>query len=741
MSTHPEAQTEEAKNTTLSPLGEAALRWAGWFSVVPLTPRNKRPPLTEHGVHDATRDPEQIREWWTRWPDANIGVAGGSVSDWLVIIDEDAEGALAQLAAEHGQDEPPPTFTVLTRPGRRQLYYRGPEGTVFPNSVDHAGMKIDIRATGGYGVLPPSIHPDTGQPYQILAGSPDEIAALPAWFASLILTQGDKPIEPADEHTEASALRVYDHMKKGLADCVPGVNNYRNAKFFAALWFGLACVAGGHPTLKAAEIEAELTQLARERKTDGIEATVHSAKERAKAKPIPIVSTLEKKEKVLAEFNRRFCVVEEYGAQTRVIREETDDTFAGRSCLVSQSFDSFRNRYMHRTMQTSADAKPISIAKFWLHHPERRQYLKIVFAPGRQLPSNVWNLWHGFAVQPSATGDCNLYLNHLRENVCAGNAAHYEHLIKLLAYWTRNPGERGHVAVVLQGKKGVGKSIAAENFGALWGRHYLAVNQPGQLVGRFNSHLRDVCVLLADEALFAGNREHESTLKTLITQPCIPIEQKFHDLETVPNLLRIFIAGNPRWLVSASEDERRYFVLEVADTHKQDTTYFAAMQRQMDTGGRERLLHHLLTEVDLADFDQRVAPKTAALAKQQGESLRGVEDAWHDCLYLGELPAEVKGNDPAFLSTAEFLRWANDQRRWEPIKPQHVGALFEKLGFRPVRIDRRSGGRGWWIPVLHEARRRWDEHMFEVRWPEAGDSQTEMWSGRPSRDDWQEGAL
>ncbi|HEY7822781.1 MAG TPA: bifunctional DNA primase/polymerase, partial [Acidimicrobiia bacterium] len=63
---------------------EAALRYASWgWHVLPLQP-NSKIPATAHGVHDATVDPEQIRKWWSRDPEMNIGVAAGRVSDLLV---------------------------------------------------------------------------------------------------------------------------------------------------------------------------------------------------------------------------------------------------------------------------------------------------------------------------------------------------------------------------------------------------------------------------------------------------------------------------------------------------------------------------------------------------------------------------------------------------------------------------------------------------------------------------------
>src|SRR6516165_4849410 len=74
----------------MSALLDAALNYAklGW-KVFPLVPGQKRP-LTMHGSKDATSNPDQIRAWWTQNPDANIGVATGSVSG-IVVLDVDCK--------------------------------------------------------------------------------------------------------------------------------------------------------------------------------------------------------------------------------------------------------------------------------------------------------------------------------------------------------------------------------------------------------------------------------------------------------------------------------------------------------------------------------------------------------------------------------------------------------------------------------------------------------------------------
>src|SRR4029453_3214113 len=67
-----------------SPL-QAALRYAeSGLPLFPSVPRAKHP-LTQHGFKDATTAPARIQQWWRQTPDANIGIATGSVSGLLVV--------------------------------------------------------------------------------------------------------------------------------------------------------------------------------------------------------------------------------------------------------------------------------------------------------------------------------------------------------------------------------------------------------------------------------------------------------------------------------------------------------------------------------------------------------------------------------------------------------------------------------------------------------------------------------
>src|SRR5215469_10479105 len=284
-------------------------------------------------------------------------------------------------------------------------------------------------------------------------------------------------------------------------------------------------------------------------------------------------------------------------------------------------FRAFHDR-VKKPVGTGADVKRIGLGTWWINHSERTQYDGIVYAPGVESKRKI-NLWKGFACEPK-DGDCNLYLQHVRENICGGHEEYFHYLIGWMAYAVQYPGKQGEVAVVLRGREGTGKGMFAHYFGTLFGPHFVHVSHASHLTGHFNAHLQYCSVLFADEAFFAGDRSHESILKALITEDTLMIEPKGVDPFAVRNCLHLIMSSNNDCVIPAGADARRYFVLGVSDAKKQDHAYFAAIAREMDARGREALLHHLLDR-DLSSFNVRDVPQTDALADQKAHTRRGVD--------------------------------------------------------------------------------------------------------------------
>jgi hypothetical protein len=159
----------------------------------------------------------------------------------------------------------------------------------------------------------------------------------------------------------------------------------------------------------------------------------------------------------------------------------------------------------------SNQSRTYPISKLWIASDQRRQYAGIEFAPNRDLDGK-YNLWRGFAVEPEE-GDCSLYLNHLRDNVCQGNREHYDWLIGWMAQMVRQPEVKLGTSVVLIGEEGTGKTKVGQVLGSLFPEHYLMVAHSSHLTGTFNAHMAKCLLLHADESFWAGDKDAEGTLK------------------------------------------------------------------------------------------------------------------------------------------------------------------------------------------------------------------------------------
>lgn len=157
-------------------------------------------PRTMSGFKDATVDEQQIREWWSMWPNSNVGVATGG---GLVAVDVDprhgGEETIERLAEERTFPRAP---TVATGGGGLHFYFAG---DLARGGIDALGPGVDVKATGGYVVMPPSLH-GSGQRYAWLVFDA-EPEPLPDWLTPIERPRyTPEPGTPATPHGTNYAL-------------------------------------------------------------------------------------------------------------------------------------------------------------------------------------------------------------------------------------------------------------------------------------------------------------------------------------------------------------------------------------------------------------------------------------------------------------------------------------------------------------------------------------------------------
>ena len=199
----------------------------------------------------------------------------------------------------------------------------------------------------------------------------------------------------------------------------------------------------------------------------------------------------------------------------------------------------------------------------------------MTFLPG-PTPEGFYNLWRGFAVEPKE-GDCSLMLAHIKDVIAAGNAENAEYLMAWCANVVQQPNFPSWCGGRDARGEGIGKGQFAKHFGSLFVPHFAHLTKGHHLRGHFNSPLKDALVVFADEAFWAGDKQGEGALNALITEETHLIELKGIDPVPVKNFIHLIVASNHEWVVPAGRDARRFFVLDVAEHHKEDHAYFKAL--------------------------------------------------------------------------------------------------------------------------------------------------------------------
>jgi hypothetical protein len=169
---------KEVTNMTDTTLADTAHAYAsqGW-PVFPLEPNGKAP-LTAHGFLEASTSGADITEWWSQWPQANIGIPCGI--DTFDVLDIDVKRKVdgRHVPDTRAMDYLPEVVkagwlrgswrTVTTPSGGLHFYYQGSSGQKpgkTCNGPDGTPWPFDFRTTGGYVAVPPSVV--NGVPYKI----------------------------------------------------------------------------------------------------------------------------------------------------------------------------------------------------------------------------------------------------------------------------------------------------------------------------------------------------------------------------------------------------------------------------------------------------------------------------------------------------------------------------------------------------------------------------------------------
>jgi hypothetical protein len=205
----------------------------GWL-VFPCQPGGKEP-ATRHGFRDATTDPDRIRSWWRRQPNANVAIATGRPGPDVLDVDQHGQAGSGFAAYRRLQREGllDGVSAIVTTPGGGlHAYFTGSDQASGRLPRQH----LDFRSHGGYVLAPPSRI--DGKPYRLITHHPQSGGLNWAAVTSLL-----EPGRTRPAHPRAAAPSDLNHLSAWVERLQEG---NRNAGLY---WAACRAVEAGQPAV------------------------------------------------------------------------------------------------------------------------------------------------------------------------------------------------------------------------------------------------------------------------------------------------------------------------------------------------------------------------------------------------------------------------------------------------------------------------------------------------------------
>lgn len=192
---------------------EAALAYAklGWY-VFPVQPKPSKKPLTAHGFKDSSIDEATIRSWWSKWPDAQVGIDCGSSGIVAVDIDDHdgVDGFISWEFLEMENGLAMCSLAMKTPKGKGvQLFF----GDKNKECIRRIAIKpgIDILGFGGYTIVPSPASPERTWAYGD-PSIPEILTPIPRWLASIAYGNAEKTETRTSIETSATTYLTNEQV-------------------------------------------------------------------------------------------------------------------------------------------------------------------------------------------------------------------------------------------------------------------------------------------------------------------------------------------------------------------------------------------------------------------------------------------------------------------------------------------------------------------------------------------------
>jgi Bifunctional DNA primase/polymerase, N-terminal/Primase C terminal 2 (PriCT-2)/Family of unknown function (DUF5906) len=640
-----------------------------------------------------TKDLEEIKRDWARWPDANIAIATGPDSGFWVVEADTLEGhdvdgiaSLKRLEAEHGPL--PETLTAESPSGSQHRYFKWPADVIIRNSASTIAPGVDVRGDGGMVIAPPSVKPGKGGYCWLNA---HDIADAPEWLIQLASKLDDNRQPPNDRLAPRDIAQLAAAVDV-IPNDIPGWEDWN--RVMMAIW---AATGGSEEGFKIADHWCA--------KWEGYDATETRRRWEAISKSPP--------DRIGAGTIFYLADKASPGWRAAALRPTSLDDFVAYLPAHSYVFLPTREPWPASSVDSQLPpvpkldengnpvvdkkGRPMRMpAHSWLD--KNRPVQQMTWAPGWAdlIPDKL--VADGGWIDRRGTTCLNLYRP---PTIKLGNAAEAkpwvglvkrvypdecEHIIKYFAQRVQQTSVKINHCLVLGGPPGIGKDTILEAVKHAVGAWNFLEVAPSDLFKPFNGYVKSV-ILRISEARDLGevNRYafYEHT-KTLMASPpdVLRCNEKFLREHSVFNVTGVVITTNHKTDgIYLPEDDRRHFVAwSTATKESFPDNFWQEFWRWYQNGGLEHVAAYL-SEYDLAGFDPKAPPPKTKGFWEIVDANRAPEDSeMADALDKLENPlATTLSEIVGAAGTYDFEHWLEERKNRRAIPHR-----LERRGYVPV---------------------------------------------------------
>ena len=393
---------------------------------------------------------------------------------------------------------------------------------------------------------------------------------------------------------------------------------------------------------------------------------------------------------------------------------------------------------------------------FWMSWMGRKEVRAIGFDPTDKENKDIFNVWNGYDITQEIAekfdeDEAQPILAHILECWCNGDEQSFEYVMDYFAHIIQKPWKKSGVVLALRSKQGGGKGVIISKLGEIIGdNHFCQNSNANYLFGDFNGQLEGKILVNLDEAFWGGDKKMEGMMKNKITERNQTINKKNKEAYMVSDYANYIISTNNDWFAGTTEDDRRYYCLELNNKYsgrmtKEKEDYFNPIVKA-PAGSFAKILYNR----DITHFNPRIFKKTKLLQEQVERNHNPVKVWWYKVLqdggwdsydktfnYWNELECNAGDKIKNKKTGEEIVGYFKDyiyerykmtetEKRgfnsvsafYRELKQNCLGDLYKEI--RPKNKDKKyKAERPAFLvfPTLEEARAKWNElQEYDYEW-------------------------